>query len=129
MAAVAPFALWRGLLSAPNSGHVDVMLWQRSIGKRIQARVPTVDGQPHETGTFWLDGVGFGGAEARLSFLNPGADGARLATGNTTDLIDLGNGHSIQTTLINAGNPSVFVRAQVPWRSCRGDNGRSSASH
>lgn len=102
MAAVAPFALWRGLLSAPNSGHVDVMLWERSIGKRIQAR---------------------------LSFLNPGADGARLATGNTTDLIDLGNGHSIQTTLINAGNPSVFVRAQVPWRSCRGDNGRSSASH
>ena len=110
-AAVAPFAIWRGLIPAPNADHVEVTLWQRSIGKRIEARVPLANGQPLETGTFWLDGIAFAGAEIELSFMDPGAGGALLPTGNSVDLIDLGNGRSIEATLIDAGNPSVFVRA------------------
>lgn len=111
-AAVAPFALWRGLLPTPDADYVDVMLWQRSIHKRIEARVPIINGQPAETGSFWLDGVAFGGAEIRLSFLDPGADGALFPTGNVRDWIEREDGSRIEATLINAGNPSVFVRAQ-----------------
>jgi len=115
-AAVGPFAIHRGLIDAPRDGLATVRIWQANIGKRIIARVPMRDGAVQEMGDFVLDGVPFPAAEIALAFLDPGADdaeggGAMLPTGNATDRLTIPGIGDIDVTLINAGNPTVFVHA------------------
>lgn len=115
-AAVGPFALMRGLVNAPKDGVATVRIWQANIGKRILAHVPVRDGQVIELGSFELDGVPFPSAEIRLEFLDPGADGAgevsaMFPTGQAIDVLEVPGVGVIEATLINAGNPTVFVDA------------------
>ncbi|SCK16982.1 hypothetical protein VAR608DRAFT_1159 [Variovorax sp. HW608] len=114
--AVGPFAIERGLVSAPGNGVAVVRIWQANIQKRIVAHVPMQDGQVQETGDFELDGVTFPAAEIKLEFLDPGADedgegGAMFPTGNMIDKVDVPGVGVIEATLINAGNPTIFVDA------------------
>lgn len=110
--AVGPFGLAEGLVR-PVDGFTEVRLWQANLGKRILARVPVRDGRPLEEGDFHLDGVPWPGAAIELSFLDPGGsdEGPLLPTGRVLDRLEVpGVGH-IEATLLNAGNPTVFVRA------------------
>lgn len=116
-AAVGPFAIERGLMVVPTDGVVAVRIWQMNIGKRIIAYVPVANGKIVEGGGFVLDGVTFPSAEIKLEFLDPGADedgvgGAMLPTGRVLDHLEIPAMGSIAATLINAGNPSIFVTAQ-----------------
>jgi len=119
-AAVAPFAIARGLVTAPEHGEATVRLWQGNLGKRIVARVPVANGQPVEHGDFVLDGVAFPNAPISLTFLDPGGaeDGRMLPTGKPVDTLSLPDGSQIAASLVNAGNPMVFVPATVMDIDC-----------
>lgn len=115
-AAVGPFAISRSLVAAPRDGVATVRIWQANIGKKIVAHVPMQDGEVVELGDFELDGVTFPAAEIKLEFLDPGADedgegGAMFPTGQNTDLLDVPGVGVVEATLINAGNPTVFIDA------------------
>ncbi|OWT64108.1 2-methylaconitate cis-trans isomerase PrpF [Candidimonas nitroreducens] len=119
-AAVGPFAIHRGLVQAPRDGVARVTIWQANIGKKIVAHVPMRDGQVQELGDFVLDGVTFPAAEIRLEFLDPGADAgedggaggsATFPTGKRIDELDVPGVGKLRATLINAGNPGVFLAA------------------
>lgn len=114
--AVGPFAISRGLVAAPRDGIARVRIWQANIGKKIIAHVPMTGGEVQELGDFELDGVTFPAAEIKLEFLDPGADeegegGAMFPTGRMIDQIDIPGVGRIEATLINAGNPSIFIDA------------------
>ena len=114
--AVGPFAIQRGLVQAPRTGMATMRIWQANIGKKIVAHVPVVDGEVQELGDFELDGVTFPAAEIKLEFLEPGADedgegGAMFPTGRRVDTIEVPSVGQVEATLINAGNPTIFVDA------------------
>lgn len=116
--AVGPFAISQGLVAAPHHGVAIVRIWQVNIQKVIVAHVPVRDGVVVELGDFVLDGVTFPAAEVKLEFLDPGADdegecGAMFPTGRRLDTLTIAHVGDVQATLINAGNPTVFVSAQT----------------
>jgi probable AcnD-accessory protein PrpF len=116
--AVGPFAIWRGLIEAPQDGEATVRIWQANLGKRIVAHVPMAGGEVLELGDFELDGVTFPAAEVRIEFMDPGAEegdvgGAMFPTGNLIDTLDVPGVGRVEATLINAGNPTIFVDAEA----------------
>ena len=116
-AAVGPFAIGAGLVSAPADGTAAVRIWQANIGRKIIAHVPMRGGEVLESGDFRLDGVAFPGAEVRLEFIDPAGDGAQFGpdatfpTGREMDLLEVPGLGTLEATLINAGNPTIFVDA------------------
>lgn len=111
--AVGPFAIRQGLVEAPRDGVAVVRIWQANIQKRIIAHVPMQDGEPQEVGDFVLDGVAFPAAEIVLEFMQPGGSGGSiLPTGNVVDELDIPGFPGLPATLLNAGNPTIFVEAQ-----------------
>jgi probable AcnD-accessory protein PrpF len=117
-AAVGPFAISAGLVQAPADGVATVRIWQANIGKQIIAHVPMHQGEVQETGGFELDGVTFPAAEIRLEFIDPAADDAHaqvsamFPTGNPLDVLDIPGVGKVEMTLINAGNPTIFIEAK-----------------
>jgi hypothetical protein len=115
--AVGPFAIDTGLVDAPADGTAIVRIWQANIGRKIVSHVPMQGGEVQELGDFELDGVAFPAAEVRLEFLDPAADegdsegGLLFPTGNRIDSLDVPGLGRIEATLINAGNPTIFVDA------------------
>ena len=117
--AVGPFAIGAGLVAAPADGTATVRIWQANIQKRIISHVPMKNGEVEELGCFELDGVAFPAAEVRLEFLDPAADdgegesagGTMFPTGNRIDTLDVPGVGAVEATLINAGNPTIFVDA------------------
>ncbi len=117
-AAVGPFALSAGLVEGPSDGTATVNIWQVNIGKKIVNHVPMQGGEVQELGGFELDGVAFPAAEVKVEFLDPAADeegegagGAMFPTGHRIDTLDVPGVGRIEATLINAGNPTIFVDA------------------
>ena len=114
-AAVGAFAINNNLVDAsriPENGVAVVRIWQVNIQKAIVAHIPITDGQVQETGDFELDGVTFPAAEVKVEFMDP-ADASEplFPTGNTQDVLEVpGVGH-LDVTMINAGIPTIFVRA------------------
>ncbi len=118
-AAVGPMAIGSGIASAPADGEATVRIWQANIGKPIVAHVPMRDGEVVEDGTFELDGVAFPAAEVKLEFIDPAADDGDAAgsglfpTGRRTDVLDVPGVGRVEATLVNAGNPAIFIDAQA----------------
>ncbi|MGF6282824.1 2-methylaconitate cis-trans isomerase PrpF [Pseudomonas silensiensis] len=111
--AVGPYAISEGLVVAPRDGIAVVRIWQANIQKRIIAHVPMCNGEVQEEGDFVLDGVAFPAAEVVLEFLNPGgSDGSILPTGNAVDELDIPGIGKLSVTLLNAGNPTIFIDAE-----------------
>jgi 2-methylaconitate isomerase len=117
--AVGPFAISEGMIAAPRDGEAIVRIWQANIQKRIVSHVPMKDGAVVELGDFELDGVTFPAAEVKIEFLDPAADegegndvaGGMFPTGNKIDTLDVPGVGVVEATLINAGNPTIFVDA------------------
>jgi probable AcnD-accessory protein PrpF len=118
--AVGPFAIANGLVDparVPRDGTCTVRVWQANINKTILVHVPVHGGEVQETGDFELDGVTFPAAEIVLEFIDPADEGdgegggAMFPTGNLVDSLDVPGVGRIEATLINAGIPTVFVRA------------------
>lgn len=116
--AVGPFAIAQGLVDVPGNGMVTVRIWQANIQARIIAHVPMQDGQVVEEGDFEFDGVTFPAAEIKIEFLDPSgegddAGGSMFPTGHPVDTLDMPGLGAVELTMINAGNPAIFVDAAV----------------
>lgn len=118
--AVGPFAIANGFVDParlPRDGVFAVRVWQANIGKTIVVHVPIANGEVQETGDFELDGVTFPAAEIVLEFIDPADEGegegggAMFPTGNLVDDLDVPGVGTLKATMINAGIPTVFVRA------------------
>ena len=117
-AAVGPFAINEGLIDSariPHNGTAVIRIWQANIEKTIIAHVPIANGEVQETGGFELDGVTFPAAEVLLEFMDPAdsGDGAMFPTGELIDTLDVPGLGSLEATLINAGIPTIFLRAEA----------------
>lgn len=117
-AAVGPFAINEGLIDSariPHNGTAIIRIWQANIEKTIIAHVPIANGEVQETGGFELDGVTFPAAEVLLEFMDPAdsGDGAMFPTGKLIDTLDVPGLGSFEATLINAGIPTIFLRAEA----------------
>ncbi len=115
--AAGAFAIHAGLIDpsrVPEDGICVVRIWQANINKTIVAHVPVSNRQVQETGDFELDGVTFPAAEIELEFLDPSDDGERsmFPTGNLVDELDVPGMGVLQATMISAGIPTVFVKAE-----------------
>jgi 2-methylaconitate cis-trans-isomerase PrpF len=120
-AAVGPYAISSGMATAAD-GIARVRIWQANLGKRIDAFVPVRGGQVIEDGSFIEDGVPRPSAEVRLEFLDPVAEGdvpgragawALLPTGCAQEMIEVTGLPRLPVTLLAAGHPTVFLRAQA----------------
>ena len=116
-AAVGPFAIAQGLLDAPRDGIAVVRIWQANIHAKIVAHVPMQDGAVVEEGDFELDGVTFPAAEIKIEFLDPSGDGdedgagGMFPSGSPLDVLDVPGVGPVELTMINAGNPAIFLDA------------------
>ncbi|WP_298774752.1 2-methylaconitate cis-trans isomerase PrpF [uncultured Shewanella sp.] len=119
-AAVGAFAINSGLVDktrVPDNGIAVVRIWQKNIGKTIIAHVPMINGDVQETGDFELDGVTFPAAEVVVEFMSPAdGEGALFPTGNLVDElsvpVDIASNGVLEATLINAGIPTIFIKAE-----------------
>jgi 2-methylaconitate isomerase len=114
--AVGPFAISQGLVDAPRNGVATVRIWQANINAKIIAHVPMRDGAVVEEGDFELDGVTFPAAEIKIEFLDPSGDGDdesgnMFPTGNAIDVLEIPGVGPVEMTMINAGNPAIFIDA------------------
>ncbi|MBN3754794.1 2-methylaconitate cis-trans isomerase PrpF [Paraburkholderia sp. Tr-20389] len=114
--AVGPFAITQGLVDAPRDGIAVVRIWQANINATIVAHVPMRDGAVVEEGDFELDGVTFPAAEIKIEFLDPSGDGddeggSMFPTGNAFDVLEVPGVGAVEMTMINAGNPAIFIDA------------------
>ena len=118
-AAVGAFAISNDLVDQariPENGICIVRIWQKNIQKTIIAHVPMQNGQVQELGDFELDGVTFPAAEVQIEFLDPADDnaegGSMFPTGHLTETLHVPNIGSFEVTMINAGIPTVFLKAE-----------------
>lgn len=123
-AAAGALAIHAGYVDAAQrerDGICTVRLWQANIGKTIIAHIPVANGKVREAGDFVLDGVAFPAAEIILEMIDPiesdgpAGPGQLFPTGNLVDNLqiptDLLASGALPATLINAGIPTIFVKA------------------
>ncbi len=110
--AVGPFAIDEGLVEAVEPVTV-VRIYNTNTDKIMVSHVPVRDGRAMTEGDFELDGVPGTGAKIQIEFSNPqGAiSGKLLPTGNPCDTIAI-DGKTYEYSLLDVGNPTVFVRAE-----------------
>jgi 4-oxalomesaconate tautomerase len=107
LAAVAPFAIERGLVQACD-GVTKVRIFMVNSNQTVAATVQTPGGQPEYEGTARIDGVPGTASPIPLSFSDTAGStcGALLPTGNAMDVID-----GVPITCIDNGMPVVVMRA------------------
>lgn len=109
---VGPFAIQQGLV-AITEPITKVRIYNTNTKKIIEAEIPVQDGEVVTEGDYAIDGVPGTGAKIVLNFLNSGGSktGKLLPTGNVVDEIVLKCGKKIRVSLVDAANPSVFIKA------------------
>ena len=110
------------IATSATTGICEVRIWQENIGKTIIAHVPVYQdeqGKVHvqETGDFELDGVTFPAADVKIEFIDPvDSSSDMFPTGHLVDDFDVSNcglnADSVKATFINAGIPTIFMRAK-----------------
>jgi hypothetical protein len=110
--AVGPFAIDQGLVRAEEPV-TTVRIHNTNTDKVIVARVPTAGGRARIDGEFAIPGVPGTGARILLEFDEPAGSvtGALLPTGRACDDLTLADGRAITVSVVDAGNPTVFLRA------------------
>jgi 4-oxalomesaconate tautomerase len=107
LAAVAPFAIERGLVAGVD-GTTPVAIFMANTGQVAVATVQTPGGVPTYAGDARIDGVPGTAAPVPLAFRDTAGSscGALLPTGNAVDVID-----GVACTLIDNGMPCVVLKA------------------
>lgn len=110
---VGPFAIQQGLVPIEEP-ITKVRIFNTNTKKVIEAEIPVKDGEVTTEGDYAIDGVPGTGAKIVLNFLNSGGSktGKLLPTGNVVDEITLKCGKKVRVSLVDAANPSVFVKAE-----------------
>jgi 2-methylaconitate cis-trans-isomerase PrpF len=110
-AAVGPFAIDAGIVKAEEPVTL-VRIHMTNSGRMLRAEVPVKDGRAVIDGDYQIDGVPGTGARIAIDWSDSiGAfTGKLMPTGNATDIIATDEGE-FEVSLIDAGNPLVFVEA------------------
>lgn len=110
---VGPFAIDQGLVDAVEP-MTTVRIHQTNTNSIIVTDVPVCGGKARVDGDYHIDGVPGTGARIGLDFSSTagGVTGKLLPTGNPVDTLDVPGVGRIQASLVDAGNPCVFVRAK-----------------
>jgi 4-oxalomesaconate tautomerase len=108
LAGVAPFALERGLVTAPPGDTAAVRIHMVNTGGLATATVSLTDGGPRYDGPASISGVPGAAAPIRLDFegIAGSSCGALLPTGRAVDKIE-----GLEATLVDNGMPVVVLRA------------------
>lgn len=113
--AVGSFAISRGLIpkeKLEKDGIVKIKIWQKNIKKTLINHVRVENGVVKEMGDFFLDGVAFSAEEIKLEFVSPiDKDEKLFPTGNLIDDLEVPNVGSFKATMISAGIPTIFLKA------------------
>lgn len=111
--AVGPFAIDAGLVPAVD-GETVVRIHNTNTGKVIVAHVPVRNGRSVRHGDYAIPGVPGTGARVDLEFTDPAGSvtGKLLPTGRVVDEMTLADGRRVRVSLVDAGNPCVFVLAE-----------------
>lgn len=111
--AMGPFAADEGMVDVPANGEVTVRVHNTNTNKVIHARFTMKDGVAEVAGDLAIDGVSGTGAPIKLEFRDPGGSktGRLLPTGKPLDLLDVPGLGPVEASMIDAGNPCVFISA------------------
>ncbi len=109
---VGVYAIRQGLVE-PVEPVTKVVIFNTNTSKIIEAMVPVRDGDVVFDGDYAIAGVPGHGARIMMNFPNSAGSktGRLLPTGNIRDTLILKDGRHIQVSLVDAANPSVFVKA------------------
>ena len=107
LAAVAPFAIERGLV-LPRNDETSVSIFMENTGQIAVARVQTPSGNVSYTGSARIDGVPGTASPIPITFRDTAGSscGALLPTGNVIDMVD-----GVEVTCIDNGMPVIVMRA------------------
>jgi 2-methylaconitate cis-trans-isomerase PrpF len=111
-AAVGPFAIDQGLVRATGAT-TTVRIHNTNTAKVITAHVPTEGGRAKVSGDYAIPGVPGTGPRILLEFDEPAGavTGKLLPTGRPCDEIALADGRTIHASVVDAANPTVFLRS------------------
>jgi 2-methylaconitate cis-trans-isomerase PrpF len=109
---VGVYAIRQGLVEAVEPV-TKVVIFNTNTNKIIEALIPVKDGEVVFEGDYAIAGVPGHGAKIVMNFPNSAGSktGRLLPTGNVQDTMVLNDGRSIRVSLVDAANPSVFVKA------------------
>lgn len=111
---VGPFAIDEGLVDAVEPV-TEVRIHQTNTARMIVAEVPVAEGKAAVDGDYSIAGVPGSGARITLDFSDTAGavTGQILPTGNATDTLDVEGVGQIELSIVDAGNPVVFLRASA----------------
>jgi 2-methylaconitate cis-trans-isomerase PrpF len=111
---VGPFAIDQGLVDAVEP-ITRVRIHQTNTDRMIVAEVPVAEGKAAVDGDYSIAGVPGSGARIMLDFSDTAGavTGRILPTGNVTDTLDVEGVGQIEVSIVDAGNPLVFLRASA----------------
>lgn len=112
--AIGPFAVDEGMVAPPPPGQqATVRIFNTNTQRVIVAHFDMDGTEASVDGSLAIDGVHGSGAPVRLDFLSPGGTktGRLLPTGHPMDVLDVPGLGPVPASLVDAGNPCVFVPA------------------
>jgi methylitaconate Delta-isomerase len=111
--AVGPYAVDKGLVEAVEPFTI-VRIFNANTRKMILSKVPVKKGKVVWEGDYAIDGCPGTAAKIELSFMDPGGatTGKLLPTGNVVDELRIEDGGCYRVTIVDAGNPTAFLRAE-----------------
>jgi len=109
---VGVYAIRQGLVKAVEPV-TKVVIFNTNTSKIIEAMIPVKDGDVVFDGDYAIAGVPGHGAKIVMNFPNSAGSktGRLLPTGSVRDTMTLKDGRVVQVSLVDAANPSVFVKA------------------
>jgi 2-methylaconitate cis-trans-isomerase PrpF len=113
-AAVGPYAIDEGFVR-PEEPRTTVRIHCANVHRMIEAYVPVENQRVKVYGDYAIDGVPGTGAKIELNWADMvGANtGALLPTGNPRDTLEIPGLGPITVSIVDVGNPGVFVRADA----------------
>jgi hypothetical protein len=113
--AIGPFSIDEGLVNPLSDGTGLVRIHNTNTSKIIVSKFAMDGDKAAVEGDFSIDGVAGTGAPVRLEFLDPGGSktAGLLPTGHPTDVLDVPGLGRTDVSLVDAGNPFVFVKASA----------------
>jgi 2-methylaconitate cis-trans-isomerase PrpF len=114
-AAIGPFAVDEQLVQVVRDGEVTVRIHNTNTGKLIHSSFQVEGGRARVDGPLRIDGVAGEGAPIRLEFrdLAGARTGRLLPAGGAVHELQHPRGGTIRASMVDAGNPCVFVDAQA----------------
>ena len=110
---VGAFAIWENMVR-PIAPITTVRIWNTNLNSMLYCEVPVEENRPLERGNYTIPGVPGTGAKIQVDFAETAGQGAGdlLPTDNPMDRLEVSGFGTIDASLVDIGNPHVFIRAK-----------------